>query len=147
MTELKHLEAFVKESLRFLGFNELVRVCTKNYFIPELNVTLPKGSVIQIPASSLMHLEKHYPNPSKFDPEGHFDNRILNPNNFYGFGQGPRSCVGFRFAWTMLRATLVNVLSHFKIMPGPNNSKLDTNSQAFLTSQKLGAHVKLEPRN
>ena len=70
MTELKHLEAFVKESLRFLGFNELERVCTKNYFIPELNVTLPKGSVIQIPASSLMHLEKHYPNPSKFDPEG-----------------------------------------------------------------------------
>ena len=79
-----------------------------------------KGALVTIPCASIMHLEKHYPNPDKFDPEGHFDKDVLIPSNFYSFGQGPRNCAGMRFAWTILRSVLVNVLANFKVLPGPN---------------------------
>ena len=147
MTELKFLEAFVKESLRCWGLNGIERVCTKDYFIPELKFTIRKGSIVQIPGASIMHLEKHYPNPDKFDPEGHFDKDVLIPSNFYGFGQGPRNCVGMRFAWTIVRSVLVNVLTNFKILPGPDMPSelvIDPRNRSGLP--KGGVHVKLVSR-
>ena len=143
---LKFLEQFVKESLRsWMAFLE--RVCTKDYFIPELNVTIPKGALVQIPASSLMHEEQFFPNPDAFDPEAHFDNDTLIPSSFYSFGHGPRNCVGMRFAWTVMRVLLVQVLANFKVLPGPNfpdKFEIDTRSSQFLP--KNGVHVKLEAR-
>ena len=53
------MEAFVKESLRSWGINFVERTCTKEYHIPELNITIPEGALVQIPGSSIMHEEVH----------------------------------------------------------------------------------------
>ena len=54
------MEAFVKESLRSWGINFVERTCTKEYHIPELNITIPEGALVQIPGSSIMHEEVHF---------------------------------------------------------------------------------------
>ena len=60
MKELKFTEAFVKESLRSWGINFVERTCTTEYHIPELNITIPKGALVQIPGSSIMHEERFF---------------------------------------------------------------------------------------
>ena len=61
---------------------------------------------IQIGAAGIMREEKYYKNPLHFDPESHFENdsgSSLYSPSFMAFGQGPRNCIGMRFAYTMVR--------------------------------------------
>ena len=147
LNKLKFLEAFIKESLRNWAISVVVRTCTKDYFIPELNITIPKGSVIQVPGFGIMHQEKFYKNPNKFDPEGHFDSEILIPSTFFSFSQGPRNCIGMRFAMLIMKSLLVTVLANYKVLPGPgmkNTFEIYPLSPHALP--KGGVHIKLEKR-
>ena len=103
--------------------------------------------MVQVPGASLMHEEKYFEDPQAFDPDRHFDSATLNPSAFFTFGQGPRNCVGFRFAWTIMRALLVTVLANYKLLPGPGMKyplEIDPLNQSGLP--KGGVHVKLVPR-
>ena len=60
MKDLKFMEAFVKECLRSWGLTFIERTCTKEYHIPELNITIPEGALVQIPGSSIMHEEQFF---------------------------------------------------------------------------------------
>ena len=82
------MECFIKESLRSWGASFLERTCTKSYYIPELNLTIPEGSLVQMAGGSIMNDEKFYANPKTFDPEGHFNTKNLSPATFFSFGQG-----------------------------------------------------------
>ena len=144
---LNFMERFVKESLRSWGISFLERTCTKDYYVPELNITIPKGALVQIPGASIMHEEEYYPDPETFDPDRHFDSSTLNPATFFTFGQGPRNCVGFRFAWTIMRALLVTVLANYKLLPGPGMSfPLEIDPKNPSGMPKGGVHVKLVAR-
>lgn len=141
------MEAFVKESLRSWGISFMERQCTKDYIVPELNITIPKGSVVQIPAASFMHEERFYKDPDSFDPEGHFDKETLIPSSFFSFGQGPRNCIGMRFAWTIMKTVLIRVVYNYQVLPGPDFPEkfvVDPQNPAALC--KNGVHVKLTSR-
>ena len=145
---LSYMEKVVKESLRSWGISAIERSCTKPYYIPELNVTIPKDVIIQIAANNIHQSEENYPNPSEFNPDLHFDSDVLMPSTFFQFGQGPRNCIGMRFAWTIMRSFLVRLLANYKVLPGPGLEKtftLDPGNPAGLP--KNGVHVKLEDRN
>ena len=75
-----------------------------DYHLTEMKFTVPKGMHIQIPGRGIMQDQKYYKNPFHFDPESHFedDNGSLYPSSFMAFGQGPRNCIGMRFAYTMV---------------------------------------------
>lgn len=52
---------------------------------------------------------QYYPNPDAFDPELHFNPSAKaerSPYSFLAFGQGPRNCIGMRFA--LLQVRLIN---------------------------------------
>lgn len=141
------MEAFVKESLRSWGVSFVERECTKDYHVPEQNITIPKGSIVQIPAASFMHDDRFFKDPDAFDPEGHFDSETLIPSSFFSFGQGPRNCIGMRFAWTLMKSILVRTVYNYKVLPGPEFPEkfiVDPMNQAALC--KNGVHVKLSSR-
>ena len=118
------------------------RLCTKDYFIEDLKLTIPKGALVQI-----LESKETYENPSSFDPELHFESDTLIPGNFYGFGQGPRNCIGMRFAWTMIRSLLVKVLANYKVLPTENFPKEFVIDPRGTTGMpKDGVRVKLEKR-
>ena len=144
---LGYMEKVVKESFRCWGINFVERTCTKEYNIPEFNVTIPKGMTVQVAGNRIMHNEKYYPNPSEFNPDLHFDATVLVPSTFFSFGQGPRNCIGMRFAWTIMRSFLVRLLANYKVLPGPGLEKtmvVDPASPQGLP--KNGVHVKLVER-
>lgn len=76
----------------------LSRQCTKNYRIPDTNVTLEKGEFIFIPIFSIQNDEKYYPNADEFDPsrfttENRYGKSLVDMP-YLPFGDGPRNCIG-----------------------------------------------------
>ena len=36
---------------------------------------------------------------------------------FMAFGQGPRNCIGIKFAYTELKMTIIKILRRFQVLP------------------------------
>ena len=79
--------------------------------------------IVQNSIDAIYQDRAFFANPEAFDPEGHFDDDNLFSPTFFAFGQGPRSCVGMRFALTMLRIAIVHILYHYKIVPNEDTVK------------------------
>lgn len=76
--------------------NSFRRVCTKAWKVPNTSLILQRGDRITIPAHSIHHDEKYYPDPYKFNPERFSEENKINlkPFTFLAFGGGPRTCIG-----------------------------------------------------
>ena len=74
----------------------LVRKCTADYVLPEVNSTLEKGIRVFIPVYALHYDPEYFPQPEKFDPE-RFSAKYrskVHPMSYLPFGNGPRICIG-----------------------------------------------------
>lgn len=93
-------QLFFAEVLRkFPAVLRLERLCVKEYKIPELGATIPKGTIVGIPVHAIHSSKEYYANPDKFDPE-HFRPDVKeqrSPYAYMPFGIGPRNCIGMYF--------------------------------------------------
>ena len=48
LSNLKYTDKVIKESIRLWGLDFFDRKCTKNFYIPELDFTVPKGMHVSI---------------------------------------------------------------------------------------------------
>jgi len=145
--ELKLLDAFMKESQRTHKISFVERIAAKDYCIPELHTTIPKDSMVQVAAATIMHREEYYPDPYTFDPVNHFINAAT-PPPFLQFGLGPHNCIGMRFGLITVKTFLVNMLHKYKILPGPGfQPKFEIDPMDMNALPKGGIHIKLEQRN
>lgn len=74
----------------------IVRKATKDYKIPDSDVTIEKGTSVTICNYGMQMDEKYFPNPEKFEPERFADEEKSKTNNYayLPFGGGPRFCIG-----------------------------------------------------
>lgn len=74
----------------------LVRQCHKDYKVPDSDITIPRGTKVQIPVYSLHHDPKYYPDPERFDPDRFTEEEKGQryPYTYLPFGDGPRGCIG-----------------------------------------------------
>jgi cytochrome P450 family 3 subfamily A len=79
-------------------------------------IKIEKGQVVAVPLWALHHDPEIYPDPDRFDPERfNEENKKKRDNNAYlPFGNGPRNCLGMRFAILEMKLTLANILSKFR---------------------------------
>jgi len=82
---------------------------------------LQPGDGLMLPMFSIHRDPKYYPNPEKFDPERFSDENkdLINPSTYIPFGQGPRNCIGSRFALMESKAIMFYMLSAFRIEMSP----------------------------
>lgn len=88
---------FILETLRKYPVAPLlVRESNKEYKIPDSNIVLPKGTIVQVPTYSLHMDPKYYPEPKRFDPDRFKEKaKAARPRYAYlPFGEGPRNCIG-----------------------------------------------------
>ena len=75
-------------------FSSHERHCTKDYLVPETNITIPKGRVVKVFFNTFENDEKNYKNPKNFDPDNFLPENEPNKFAHMIFGQGPRACPG-----------------------------------------------------
>ena len=119
LAELKYLDMVIHEGIRMYPISGIERLCVKDYKVPGSNFVIPKGMMVIVPHESIMKDAKYFPNPDKFDPE-HFspENKARrSPYAYLGFGQGPRNCIGMRFALLQTKIALAKILLNYKAVP------------------------------
>ena len=143
---LKYTERFLLETLRNAHpFEQILeRECTKDYLIPGTNYTVRKGEVVNF--TLLYEKTKNNPENSSFYNAGEFDPENFNPSNnpdsfaFFAFGQGPRNCVGRRYAMLAMKLALVHVLRNHKIIKS-ENTKEDLKLYKFIAGAEVSFYA------
>ncbi|XP_076029305.1 cytochrome P450 6k1-like [Oratosquilla oratoria] len=122
VAEAKFLEACFNECLRlYPALPVTERMCVKDYTIPGTDLRIEKGMCLGIPIYTLNRDPELFEDPDSFKPE-----RFLPENKtsekvfaFQTFGQGPRSCIGMRFALLEAKLALAHMIVGMEFLPDP----------------------------
>jgi len=148
LNKLDYAQACLDESMRMYNFvGALERVCVKDYYIPEVDYTVPKGMLVQM--ANVMHIDEFFPNAMDFNPDNFTKEAKQNraPHLFSTFGYGPRNCIGMRFAYLEMKMVLVHLIYSYKVLECEKTVKElipDPFHPAMLPKGDLW--VKFEPR-
>ncbi|XP_071461843.1 cytochrome P450 3A19-like [Marmota flaviventris] len=112
--QMEYLDMVVNETLRLFPIaGRLERVCKKDV---EINgVPIRKGTVVMMPNYVLHRDPQYWPEPEEFRPE-RFSKKnkdSIDPYIYMPFGNGPRNCIGMRFALMNMKVALVKVMQNF----------------------------------
>ncbi|XP_047523086.1 probable cytochrome P450 4d20 isoform X2 [Pieris napi] len=118
LNEMKYLEAVIKESIRVLPTITKISRHLKN------DLQLKDGRVVPANTTLVIFFKGMYQDPKIFsEPEKYNPDRFFSPMHNYAlvpFSSGPRNCVGFRFAWVALKATISNIIRRYELgLAGP----------------------------
>ncbi|KAK9499936.1 hypothetical protein O3M35_002871 [Rhynocoris fuscipes] len=127
---------------------ELRRIATKDYLVPESKLVLPKGFSVLIPVYSLHYDSEHFPEPEKFKPERFTkEKNAIKKGTYLPFGDGPRICIGKRFAKMEMQVALVKLLLKYKFtLNSKTISPLVYNSSSILMVPIGGIWIDLHRR-
>ncbi|KAI2810612.1 hypothetical protein BLOT_001775 [Blomia tropicalis] len=112
-----YLEAVLKETLRM--YPPLVRL-ERRVGVDGVKlggIPLDKNVLIEIPTVAVHYDPEYYPEPDRFNPDRFMpENRSkLVPYTYIPFGQGPRNCIGMRFAYQEAKLCLAFLVQKYRI--------------------------------
>ncbi|KAL7738189.1 hypothetical protein ACLKA6_006527 [Drosophila palustris] len=118
LKEMVYLNQVISETLRlYTIISYLNRLCLEDYVVPGYpKYVIKKGMPVIIPACAIHRDEKLYPDPDRFNPDNFTPERVQNRDSseFIAFGDGPRNCIGLRFANMNTRIGLAMLVKNFK---------------------------------
>ncbi|XP_077296728.1 cytochrome P450 9e2-like [Arctopsyche grandis] len=124
---LSYLDMVLSETLRMYPPALLVqRQCTNPYVLPPADskgkpFEVPVGMIAIVPVYSLHMDPENFPEPEKFDPERFNDENKSKIKKFtyLPFGEGPRVCIGSRYAYNQTKIGIANLVRNFEIRLDP----------------------------
>ncbi|KAH7964220.1 hypothetical protein HPB51_027540 [Rhipicephalus microplus] len=110
---------------------------------------IPAGTSIVIPNHHLSHDPNFWEQPEVFDPERFSPQNkgLVDPVVYQPFGQGPRNCVGMRFAQLEMKLTMAKLLAKYKLLLDERHIKeknLELESTFIFAMPKDGIWLKIE---
>nr|XP_043884784.1 cytochrome P450 3A56-like [Solea senegalensis] len=114
LMQMEYLDSVINESLRLYPI--VLRVERVAKASVEINgLEIPKGMVITIPAYTLHRDPDSWPEPEEFIPErfSKENKQNIDPYTYLPFGEGPRKCIGMRFALMSMKLVAVEILQRF----------------------------------
>ncbi|XP_005184312.1 probable cytochrome P450 28a5 [Musca domestica] len=131
--DLPYLDACIHETLRLFPPGAFsTKLCTESIEFENRNgktLKINEGTTVVLPIHALMADEEHYENASSFEPERFLDGGLKKYRDqglYLAFGDGPRICLGMRFALTQIKGALVEIVRNFEIRV---NSKTRTDNR------------------
>jgi len=151
LPKLVYLEAAINETLRMFntdarGFRRPVHDTT----LPGTGISLPKGTIINLPFAALNYDPEYFPEPTVFKPERFLaDNKGGTfGNKFMAFGDGPRKCPGVRLAYLNIKQAYAELCRRYKFVAVKET--VTTNTQPagrfMLQSDKLTVGLELRAK-
>jgi len=123
---LPYLEMVVMETLRLYGPAALtMRACNEDYRLPGTDFTVRKNDMIFFPNEAFHKDPNQWSHPNTFNPDqwAPEERSKRSPHAFQAFGQGPRACLGMRFALLELKVAVAMLVRHLELMPGSTTIK------------------------
>nr|QEV83809.1 cytochrome P450 [Brachionus rotundiformis] len=144
--ELKYLDWFVKEVLRYypIGNSVVARRCTKKTTIKGIDI--PVDTPIAVDVLSI-HFDADLwgpHDPNQFYPPRHQVKR--NPLAFMAFGNGPRNCIGMKFALIELKIALCKLIVNFEFLESLDKTHKLEYEEGVVRFPKNGIKVLLKKR-
>ncbi|XP_029175223.1 cytochrome P450 6j1-like [Nylanderia fulva] len=150
--KMNYLDKVFKETLRkYPPGTVLTRQSMSSYTFEGTNVSIPKNQKIWIPIFAIHRDPNIYPKPDIFDPE-RFANEVVETRHemhFLPFGDGPRNCIGARFAIYQIKIGLIKILRNYKVDTCDKTQipYVIEPKAPFLLDAKGGIHLKITKRN
>nr|QZP43543.1 cytochrome P450 monooxygenase CYP324A43 [Ephestia elutella] len=152
LSSLTYLNCVINETLRKyppMGF--LDRVASKDYKIDE-SLTIPAGTPVYVNAIGMHYDPKYFPDPEEFNPDRFLpeNEKSILPETFMPFGEGPRICIGMRFAKVSMLFAVAYIFLNYKVCPlpgfvNPNEVEIEKNGIFFIPFKNNP--VEFVPRN
>lgn len=116
LSDMKFVENCLEETLRMhTPFGFFTRRCVQDYTIPNSNATIEKGTQVMISVDGIHYDAKYFKEPTRFMPERFSGEKVpFSERPFLSFGDGPRNCIGLRFAKLQTKLGIVLLLRKFK---------------------------------
>jgi len=111
INQLHYLDMVVNETLRmYPPAPRFDRVASTDYQLGDYHI--PKGMIINVPVYGIHHDPTIWSDPEKFIPErfSPAEKAKRHPMAFLPFGDGPRNCIGMRFALLEAKIAIVKAL-------------------------------------
>ncbi|XP_017879816.1 probable cytochrome P450 6a14 [Ceratina calcarata] len=146
--EMKYLDACFQETLRkYPVLLWLSRTSMSDYTFSDTKVTIPKDVQVFLPVFAIQRDPEIFPNPETYDPERFTGDNATgrHPMYYLPFGDGPRNCIGARFAKNQSKVAIIKILSKFKVEPCEKTCmtyELDKRA-LFLLQPTHGIYVKM----
>ncbi|KAF8788941.1 Cytochrome P450 3A24 like protein [Argiope bruennichi] len=144
------LDQVFHESLRFYPpvYQLVSRECSEDMELG--NIKLKKGMAVQVPVYHVHRDPKLWgPDVEEFKPERFVpENKSkIHPMAYQAFGQGPRNCVGMRFAYMEVKLALARLLSKYRFRPCSQTEQepLTLKITPATINPKRGIWTKAEP--
>ncbi|KAK9507333.1 hypothetical protein O3M35_007212 [Rhynocoris fuscipes] len=146
LKEMTYLEQCVQESLRLHPLVPfLMRTCTKKY-VTDFGLEIEKGQKLIIPLNALHKDAEHFTDPEAFIPERQPPGTLKSNFTYLPFGDGPRMCIGLRFAIVEVKLALARILENFKFTLSPKTKvPLELCIRAFIFMPKHKLLFNLSP--
>ncbi|XP_059619104.1 uncharacterized protein LOC132263385 [Phlebotomus argentipes] len=155
ISEMEYLDMVVQETLRLNSAGlTLHKSCTKPYVMPKLPgqkepVVLEPGTPVLIPIYSIHHDPEIYPDPEVFDPLRFTEEeRQKRPKcSYLAFGDGPRICIGMKFALLQVKFGLASLVKDFAITESPNCKPFVIDPRGIVLQARDGLIIRFEKRH
>lgn len=154
INSITYLDVIISETLRMHSTAFLSRTCSKEFDLPPAlpdskPYRVTPGIEFIIPVSTIYKDPDYYPNPEKFDPDRFLDKKASSSDaTTFGFGLGPRSCIGNRFAILEIKVLLVHLLHKCSLVPCKKTCiPMRCVKSSFEPVPKRGFWLKITPRN
>ncbi|XP_076763615.1 uncharacterized protein LOC143431015 [Xylocopa sonorina] len=115
---MAYLDLVFRETLRKYPPGPLIlRRSLADYTFRNTKVTIPGKSFVWIPLFATHRDPDNYPNPEAFIPERFTEDAVAarHPTQYLPFGDGPRNCIGARFATCESKVGLIAILRNYKV--------------------------------
>nr|XP_032826368.1 cytochrome P450 3A8-like isoform X3 [Petromyzon marinus]XP_032826369.1 cytochrome P450 3A8-like isoform X3 [Petromyzon marinus] len=114
LNEMEYLDMVVSETMRmYPPAARLDRVCKRTTTVD--NLVIPKDVVITVSTWVLHYDPQHWEEPNEFRPERFTKEakEARDPYCYLPFGQGPRNCIGMRFALMSVKIAVCRILQRY----------------------------------
>jgi cytochrome P450 len=146
VTKLQYMEWVLNETMRIYPpvTTFASREVLSDYKYKD--ITIPKGAQVMFPIYYLHHDSDSWQEPEKFDPMRFSPERRsqIHPSSWQPFGNGPRNCIGMRFALLEAKLALSKLLLKFRFESGPKTEigELALDCKLITLTPKNGVFVK-----
>lgn len=146
--EMSYLDQVFRETLRkYPPLSFLMRESVADYTFTGTKASIPKGIKVWLPISAIQRDPEIYPDPDVFKPE-RFTKEAASerhPMTYLPFGDGPRNCIGARFAVFQSKIGLIKILRKYKVEVCDKTPKTyEKAPNAFILSPKHKLYLKLK---